>query len=254
MTPDVVVDVGNSRIKWGRVAGGTVAEMVALPPDDPAAWDKQAARWKLAKGTRWAMAGVQPTTLSRLAKWCRAVGGTVTIISGRAQVPLTVAIKEPDSVGVDRLLNALAAKAVVPRHTPAVIVSVGTAVTVDLLDARGRFAGGAIFPGPQLMATALHQHTAKLPEIEIPEIDLYGNIGQNTAEAIEMGVGSAVLGGIDLTISSFTIYLRKNPWLFLTGGGVGQLDQWSFDAALDGTVVNPRLTLEGVRLAAEALP
>ena len=90
-------------------------------------------------------------------------------------------VDEPDAVGIDRVFGALAAKSMVPAGTPAITVDVGTAVTVNLIDADGVFQGGAIFPGPRLMGLALHQHTAKLPLIDLREIPNDDPPGKNTA-------------------------------------------------------------------------
>ena len=53
MTPDVVVDIGNSRMKWGRCADGKVAEMASLSLEEPAVWTIQAATWRLP--SRWVL-------------------------------------------------------------------------------------------------------------------------------------------------------------------------------------------------------
>src|SRR5205823_11315500 len=83
------------------------------------------------------------------------------------QLPLSVALAEPAKVGIDRLLNAVAANTLRPRDMPVVIADIGSAVTVDWLDENGVFKGGAIFPGLRLMAKALNDYTALLPLVEI---------------------------------------------------------------------------------------
>ena len=80
---------------------------------------------------------------------------------GHADLPLAVALDEPHRVGIDRLAAAAAASLVKPAGRPAVVVDCGTAVTVDMLAADGRFLGGAILPGPSLMARALADGTSK---------------------------------------------------------------------------------------------
>ena len=77
---------------------------------------------------------------------------------------------------------------------PAVIVDVGTAITVDLVDREGRFAGGAIGPGLGLAARALHEGTACLPLVtpELPK----RVAGLDTVEAIRSGVYRCCRGGV----------------------------------------------------------
>jgi len=83
------------------------------------------------------------------------------------QLPLVVQVDEPGQVGIDRLLNAVAANRRRPPGLAAVVIDAGSAVTVDLVDATGAFCGGAIFPGLRLMAQALHEHTALLPLVAV---------------------------------------------------------------------------------------
>ena len=79
--------------------------------------------------------------------------------------------------------------------TPAVIVDAGSAVTVDYVDERGVFRGGAILPGLRLMAQALHDYTALLPVVTIDGEAAMP--GATTTEAIKAGVFAAVLGGVE---------------------------------------------------------
>ena len=82
-------------------------------------------------------------------------------------MPLEVELEHPDKVGIDRLLNAVAANRRRQEHVAAILVDAGSAVTVDYLDGNGVFRGGAIFPGFRLMARALHDYTALLPIVDI---------------------------------------------------------------------------------------
>lgn len=254
MTPDVVVDVGNTRMKWGRclptlATGG----MVSLLPDDPKAWDDQAEAWGIGPGARWAIAGVNPATVETITRWVKSGGGTVVAFRRNSDLPITVNVDEPEAVGIDRLLGAIAARSMVPAGTPAITVDVGTAVTVNLVDAAGTFQGGAIFPGPRLMALALHQHTAKLPAVELADFPADPLPAKNTSAAIRIGIASAIGGGVMELASVLADDCPTPPWLFLTGGGhqllTGYRAPWIAEMR-----VAPELNLEGIRLAAEGLP
>src|SRR5207244_9869901 len=131
----------------------------------------------------------------RLADWLRQRGEQVQVLSSAQQVPLPVRVERPESVGIDRLLNAVAASRRLQRGGAAVIVDAGSAVTDDWLDESGAFAGGAIFPGLRLMAAALHDYTALLPQVEVREPNP-PLPGASTRAAMEAGIFWAVAGGI----------------------------------------------------------
>lgn len=253
MHPDVVVDVGNTRVKWGRCAAGRVAEVAALPPGDPGAWAAQAAAWGLGRETRWAVGGVNPPVAEAVVRWAEAAGGACVWFRKPSELSITLAVDEPDAVGIDRVFGALAARSLVPPGTPAITVDVGTAVTVNVVDADGAFRGGAIFPGPRLMALGLHQHTARLPLVEVTDPETDPEPARNTAAAIRQGIASAVACGAYGLACDFAARCRAPAWLFLTGGGAGLLTDAGIPEVAR-TVREPALNLIGIRLAAEALP
>lgn len=254
MTPDVVVDIGNSRLKWGVCRAGRVADVLRLPLDDAAAWDAALARLPPRPAVRrWAVASVNPPARDRFLAWADG-HGRAAAFDDHTRLPIRVAVDHPEKVGIDRLLGAVAAKAMVPPGVPAVTVDVGTAVTVNLIDADGAFRGGAIFPGPRLMARALHEFTAKLPLVELTGPSADRGPGQNTAAAIRLGLESAVVGGVFAIVNHFAAAVcRARPWVFLTGGAHHVIDgQVPLDAAAVERV--PALNLEGIRITAEAQP
>jgi type III pantothenate kinase len=132
--------------------------------------------------------------------WALAAGHSQVEFFGRdIAVPIDLKLTEPKTVGTDRLLLALGAR---ERHgTPIIVVSAGTAVTVDLVDAGGAFAGGAIAPGFGLAARALHEHAAALPPVAPakPRHDL----GTNTEEAIASGVYWFCTGGVRALVGRY---------------------------------------------------
>lgn len=257
MTPDVVVDIGNSRMKWGRCADGRVMEMVSLPLDDPTAWEAESGKLPPTPFARkWAVASVNPPVLHRFVGWANEHGRALPFEDFRG-VPLRLAVERPEEVGVDRLMSALAAWTS-SRPRPVVAISIGTAITIDLVDDSGAFLGGAILPGPQLMAKSLNQYTAKLPLIDASNLHTVQCPGTNTRHAIELGIGSAVGGAVSRLIEAYSQFLDSPPIVFFTGGDMGPFtdleadEMWTPDP--DDTRFVPTLTLEGIRIAAEALP
>lgn len=246
MTPDIVVDIGNSRMKWGRVTRGAVAEMVSLSLTDEWEWKGQLAKWRLELPMKWAMAGVNPPAMQRFESW--AGDGGVRISTYR-QIPLEVAVEQPEQVGIDRLLNAIAAAS----KQPTLVVSIGTAVTIDLVDGNRTFRGGAILPGLRLMTQSLTQGTAALPDVPMTE-PASPLPGKSTAAAIRTGVFWSILGAINGLRASYPFELvgdakAQTLPVVLTGG-----DHALFVEDMEQPCqVAPMLTLEGIRLVAERL-
>lgn len=129
-----------------------------------------------------------------------------------ARAGVTSAYAVPETLGADRWATLIGARA---RHTgAAIVVSCGTATTIDRLDHTGRFTGGMILPGAALMKRALAEHTAGLP-LAVGE---YRESPRNTADAIETGCLFAQLGAIERVYAA-----TRDARCFLTGGGAAQL-------------------------------
>jgi type III pantothenate kinase len=264
MKVDVAVDIGNTRIKWGlrEKTSSRIARVVSLP-EDPEAWRAQRAAWQ-AEGllpTRpapaWVLASVQPHRGARLCQWLQEQGDRVEQLCWARQLPLVVALDKPDWAGIDRLLNGVAAAAALPAGQGAILVDAGSAVTVDWLDEKHAFCGGAIFPGLRLMAQALHQYTALLPLVEIP-LPVPPLPGAATTPAMQAGIFWAVVGGIDRAAGRLRRQAAVPPKLFFTGGDAPFLAealarQAEALASLEATLW-PEQTLEGIVRSAEAPP
>lgn len=261
MTPNFVVDVGNTRMKWGHVRNGQVWRSVSLAHDDPIGWKRQLALWgSEAAGLLWVVASVAPVASARFcewldAKWASPVELTTAALalSGK-RLRFRTAVDEPTRLGVDRFLSALAAYRSVPTGTSAVAISVGTAMTLDFVEPDGTHVGGAILPGPRLMARSLFRRTAKLPRVRLTRAVPTRAWGANTADAIDLGVASAVLGAADQLVWDWAARGSAPVRVFVTGGDAGYFHDFVFTADVDDVVQEPLLTLEGIRLAAEALP
>jgi type III pantothenate kinase len=248
MKPDIVVDVGNSRVKWGRCGDGAVVESMSLPHSE-AAWQEQVERWGLGGALRWVVASVQPRTADLMAGWACRRGDAVVSLETARQLPLQVLVDKPDWVGIDRLLNAVAANTRRRPGVPAVVVDAGSAVTVDFVDRTGAFRGGSIFPGLRLMCQALHDHTALLPLIQVSQ-PLPPVPATSTPTAMEAGVYWAVAGGIDALVRRLQAAAGVAPEVFLAGGDAALLEPGLQTRA----TLWPLITLEGIRMAAEVLP
>jgi type III pantothenate kinase len=260
VTPDVVVDIGNSRMKWGRVRDSRVEETAALGHDDPVDWKRQLGQWAaVAADLRWAVASVVPTATARFCEWLAAKGATATELTTAKlnrcrKLRFWTEVDAPAELGADRFLASLAAHRSAPKPAAVVAISVGTAMTVDFVEPDGTHVGGAILPGPRLMARSLFKRTAKLPRVELTRAVPDQVWGTNTKDAIGLGVASAVLGAADQLVWDWAARCTAPVWVYVTGGDAGYFRDFVFTADVDGLTLAPNLILEGVRLAAEALP
>jgi type III pantothenate kinase len=236
VSPDVVADVGNTRIKWAACAGGVVGEMIAVE-DDESQW---AASVPSVPST-WVIASVRPERSERLKAWLEARGHRVRLLSIK-DLSLRVDLEHPEKTGIDRLVNAVAATTRLAPGEPAVLVSAGSAVTVDLLDASHTFRGGTISPGLDLMAEALHRFTALLPRVTVT-LPLPPLPGRSTVPAIQRGIYHAVVGGIKDVAAAYGV-----KRVFLTGGQAPLLAP-----ALPGVELWPKMTLVGILSSVEGI-
>lgn len=153
---------------------------------------------------------------------------------------LPVEVREPRNVGADRLVNAVAG---IRRYgTPLLLVDFGTAVTLDAVDCRGAYIGGAIAPGLSVSVEALFGKTAKLPRVPLeapPQA-----IGKDTMEAIQSGILYGYAGMVDGLVRRMWKELGKETPVVATGGQAGILKDHSETI----THVDPWLTLEGLRI------
>jgi type III pantothenate kinase len=151
---------------------------------------------------------------------------------------------KPRSIGPDRLANALAARQ--RFGAPVVVVDFGTAVTFDVVDASGNYAGGIIAPGLAAMTDYLHEKTALLPKIKIREIK--SAIGKSTEQAMLVGAVHGYRGLVRGLIGQLKRELRARRLPVVATGGYAKL----IAAGLpEISAVATDLTLEGLRLVWE---
>ncbi|MBN1589294.1 MAG: type III pantothenate kinase [Pirellulales bacterium] len=261
----IAVDIGNARTKLG-VFLATGPER--LPePDETLQIDNQIEHldslgaWLDRIGVEqssWWIGSVNRPAATRLVDWLRErrPDDPVTLLSA-ADLGLKVEVARPDMVGVDRLLDALAASHLRRPGHPAVVVDVGTAITVDLVSADGAFRGGAILPGIAMSARALHEFTDLLPLVETSALTSPpAAVGTSTEQAMESGLFWGAVGSIRELIGQMTADASANdrddaaePDVFLTGGAGPAV------AHLLGPSAHcvPQLTLTGILLAARAM-
>ena len=260
----LLADVGNTRIKLAVVSdhGLDATGLRRLPTvglrqdlDSHAFRPENLERWLMSAAPGSAVvlvASVHDAAATRLEAVLAAVSATShrplrQRRIGHADLPLSIGLDEPHKTGIDRLAAAAAAAIVKTPDRGAIIVDCGTAATVDMLAADGTFLGGAILPGPALMARALADGTSKLPAVAALERSAPPAMpGRTTHEAIAAGIGWGIHGAIAKLVAEACGVLGSDADVILTGGWRGAVR-----AALPEAIDLPDLVLCGIALAAE---
>lgn len=158
--------------------------------------------------------------------WLRAIGAAGGVTNG---------YRSPESLGADRWAALRAARQRTPEA--ALVVSAGSALTVDALSADGQFLGGMILPGIQMMRQALANATAQVG-IQNGEVRTWPN---TTADAVETGLMAACTGAIETLYGRVEKTAAAKPQVFLTGGDAPRIAPF---LSLNARII-PGLVLEG---------
>lgn len=152
---------------------------------------------------------------------------------------------DPGAVGADRIVNAVATG----RHYgfPAVIVDIGTATTVEAVDAGGNYLGGAILTGLNVALEALVARTAKLPSVDLEEAPRKA-IATNTPDSLRSGFIYGYAGALDALIRRCREEMDAGDTrVVATGGPAGVVVPYCEEIQ----EFDPDLTLKGLRILYE---
>lgn len=229
----LVLDIGNSRTKAGLFHDGHLLRTAAFPNGDAAAVRRFLSGTKVARIACGSVAAENADQMGSL----EAVA-PVTELRGDSPGPIANSYRTPATLGVDRWANAVAAASLFPGRA-ALAVDLGTCITYDLVTKGHGLVGGIISPGLRMRARAMHAFSARLPEVEAPEIVPF--IGGDTAECIASGTHHGIRAELRQVIDELA---QQHPDLavVLTGG-----DAPRFARALEnGIFAHPYLTLLGL--------
>ena len=161
-----------------------------------------------------AIASVVPPAGENLKKALQKLG-VKTYLIGKDIKPLILnKYKNPNQVGMDRLMNAIAAFERCQKEV--IVVDFGTAITFDVISKKGEYLGGVISPGIEISLEALYQKTALLPKIRLAHPK--NMIGKDTAESIRVGCSVGIGGLCDRIIDKIKKNLKFSPRVIGTGG------------------------------------
>ena len=161
---------------------------------------------------------------------------------GEAAWPLQLDVDEPQNVGADRALNAIAAHAKYPGDL--IVIDFGTATTFDAVDSSGAYKGGIIAPGINLSIDALVNAAAMLPRVAIEAPEDATVIGRTTESQMIIGIYWGYVALIEGLTERMKREIGRPVTVVATGGLATLFDKHTkvFDA------VEPDLTIQGLSL------
>ncbi|MBD2703265.1 type III pantothenate kinase [Spirosoma sp. BT702] len=168
----------------------------------------------------------------------------VWVLDAQTAVPIRKAYDTPATLGADRVASAVGAVTLFPGE-PCLVIDLGTCLTADFVDGDATFQGGLISPGLRMRFRAMHEQTARLPMLEVTNIDVAANwpmvLAKNTRQAMESGV----LNGLLFELNGLIEYYRSrwpNVVVLVCGG-----DASFFESRLKPPIfVVPELVLIGL--------
>ena len=252
----LALDVGNTRLKWAQYDAPAVgAKLLAhgavfLENIDRLAEDE----WKSLPapssilGCVVAGDAVKRRVAEQLELWDALPRW---VVSSPEEAGLRNGYDHPARLGADRWVamigahHRLLARGV---RKPCLVVMVGTAVTVEAIDASGRFLGGIILPGHGIMLRALESGTAGLhvPTGEVQDFPT------NTSDALTSGGTFAIAGAVQLMADNITRHCGEAPACIMTGGaGWKMVPSMSVQVELvEGLIFDGLLEIASRRLSA----
>jgi type III pantothenate kinase len=239
----VVIDAGNTSVVTALVENGRVRGHARTPTATRDRGTLDAALAQVAGGRQIDAAVIGSVVPPLNSRWRAAVRRVLRVdplfVSSELDLGVGLSYPRPERIGADRLANASAA--VVLYRPPAIVADFGTALTFDVIDARGVYIGGVIAPGLPFVTDYLAEKTALLPRVDLR--GRCGRVGRSTSEAMRIGAKIGYRG----MVREIVVYLSKGMraaevQLCATGG----LARWALQDSDMPFVFNPELTLLGL--------
>lgn len=237
----LLIDIGNTRIKWARADARQAALQDA--PQDALEGELELTEQSAAVHANWTE---QDFVQQVLDAGPRAERVLIANVGGKRMGDLVLAAlmrrwqlqpqfmqspaaaagirnayPEPANLGVDRWMAMLGARAL--EAGPLCVVSVGTAMTIDGVDAGGQHLGGVIVPGPDLMVSSLLKNTSEIAQRAATGRTQAQLFADNTLGAIQQGAVQALAALVDRALETMQAQLGQAPALLITGGASATL-------------------------------
>jgi len=247
----IVVDIGNSQMKWARVVEDGLVDINQAVHAADGLRAHESFRAVLTQAPeRVVVANVAGDAfLAQLrAEVVEHGGELVVVVASAAQYDVKCAYADPSRLGADRWVGVVAAHRLIAG--PACIIDAGTTVTLDAVTRNGKHLGGLIMPGPKLAAAALSCETRGIGTTALAEsapsgLDL---LGTSTNDAVAHGTMLGNAAAIDRATRAVAKAIGDRLTVVLTGGGAAALEPW-----LETEVsLRPHFILEGLAYIASA--
>jgi len=235
----LLIDISNSFTKLGLADATKILQRRKIPTASlaPETLAKCVGQWKF---SRIVVCSVVPAR-SEIAE--KTYSQPVLQLSHKIDLGIAINYPRPGTIGPDRLANAVAAADL--YGTPAVVVDFGTAVTFDILSPNREYMGGVIAPGLEVMTDYLYDRTALLPRINL--LEPVSAIGRTTRDAMLAGAIYGYRGLVKEILQQIRAELAVKKLHVIATGGYAALIAARLPAL---KIVNPDLTLEGLRIIA----
>jgi type III pantothenate kinase len=241
----LLFDIGNTHTHVGLATEARVLKQINIPTREWFGGNAAALVQKFVGAKKIdgaALCSVVPRATPRVRQAIRKLWNLDALeLSAQTTRGVGIDYPKPKTIGADRLANSVAA---FKRFgAPVVVVDFGTAVTFDVVNARGNYTGGIIAPGLAAMTDYLHEKTALLPRIRIAEPK--NVVGKSTEQAMLAGAVYGYRGLVRELIGELKRELKAKRLPVVATGGYAKL----IAAGLpEISAVEPNLTLEGLRL------
>jgi type III pantothenate kinase len=246
------LDIGNTHTHYGVLAEGKTLTSgrlatadVSAPAQGISALITRLRKTEVLDGISFC--SVVPDVTARVISAIDASGLPNWQVRHDACPGLDINYPRPEEIGQDRLANAIGAQSL--HLVPAIIIDIGTAVTLDVLTGKG-YEGGVIAPGLALYTSYLNEKTALLPKVDPSDLQVPSGIGKSTLDAIRIGATVGFTGMIDALLTNVLTNLdvwgiKKTPAILATGGSSVALPKvWEHRIQRE-----PFLTLRGLETA-----
>jgi type III pantothenate kinase len=252
----LAIDVGNTNLVFALVKDGEIRARWRIATDPRRTADQYAVwLYQLLELEGYGIADVDgviigtvvPRALHNLEVLASKYFRVEPLIAGQGSAgwPLQLDVDEPQNVGADRALNAIAAHA---KHKgDLIVIDFGTATTFDVVDGKGAYKGGIIAPGINLSLDALVSAAAKLPRIAIEAPAETSVIGRTTESQMIIGIYWGYIAMMEGLVERMKDEIGKSVTVVATGGLAALFDKHTdvFDA------IEPDLTIQGLGILYE---
>jgi type III pantothenate kinase len=222
----LLIDIGNTRIKWARLEQGTLQPQSAAAHGDWTAATFVEALLRPGRAERVLISNVSGSRLANVARTAVMQTWQIEpefITATAAAGGVRNAYVQPEKLGTDRWLAMIGAHAL--EGGALCVVSAGTALTIDGIDANGRHLGGVIVPGPELMVSSLLRNTSDIAPRAQEGAASDALFAHNTLGAIRQGAQHALGALVERAVGVMRRSLQETPKLLITGGASDRVEK-----------------------------